>query len=441
MEKLKRVACYVRVSTEEQKKKHSVDTQRYNLQEYLSKQNDMVLVDFYVDDGVSADKLKKRAGLQRLLEDVKANKIDMILFTKLDRWFRSVQKYYQIQSVLDENNVVWKAIHEDYETVTSGGKFKVNIMLSVAQQERDRCSERIKDAFEYRTKQGFAITSALPMGLRIENHRIVHVEETKHIVQEIYNKFEACNSIRKTLLYINETFGLRMHYDPLRKVLTNKLYIGEYRENTNYCEPIISEKQFNNVQRLIKINTRKRVNNNLYIFSALCVCSNCGNKMPGLYVTSKDKSKYKYYRCNKAVREGLCDHKYTISETYIENYLLENIEELIKKHTAEVKQKEIRKPKSNQKAIEKKLQRLNDLYVNGFIDMDKYKTDYADLQSQIIPETPQAQKDLTALKDILNSDFKNVYATLPEEEKQAFWRSFIKTIKVYNKEIVGIDFL
>lgn len=446
MEKLKRVACYIRVSTEEQKKKgYSVDTQRDNLNEYLGKQNDMVLVDFYIDDGVSADKLKKRTGLQRLLEDVKANKIDMIIFTKLDRWFRSVQKYYQIQSVLEENDVVWRAIHEDYETITSGGKFKVNIMLSVAQQERDRCSERIRDVFEYRSKQGYAITHILPVGLKIEDHHVVPDEETKHIVQAIFNYFEACNSVRKTLLYINETYDLRIHYNPIRKILGHRLYIGEYRGNKNYCEPIISVEQFERVQAKLKMNTKKRKNNRTYIFSALCVCSHCHNKMVGNTPAGANRwgEEYRYYRCNKNQNAALCDNNMCIAEKYIENILLETIEEEAKKHivAVEISESQKTKPRSNQKTIEKKMQRLNDLYVNGFIDMDKYRADYTSLQNQIIPETTQEPKDLSVLKKFLESDFKEIYPTLSVEKKQALWRSIIKEIRVSGKEIVDIVFL
>ena len=97
--------------------------------------------------------------------------------------------------------------------------------------------------------------------------------------------------------------------------------------------------------------------------------------------------------------------------------------------------------KSNRKAIEKKMQKLNDLYVNDFIDMDKYKQEYALLQSQII-DTPETQKkDLTVLKQFLESNFREIYKTLSIMEKQAFWRSIIKEIRVYKKEIVSVVFL
>ena len=80
--------------------------------------------------------------------------IDLIIFTKLDRSFRSVRDNHAVQAILDKNNVVWRAILEDYQTETADGRLKVNIMLSVAENEADRTSERIKFVFANRVKNG-----------------------------------------------------------------------------------------------------------------------------------------------------------------------------------------------------------------------------------------------------------------------------------------------
>jgi hypothetical protein len=128
----------------------------------------------------------------------------------------------------------------------------------------------------------------------------------------------------------------------------------------------------------------------------------------------------------------------------IEKYLFENVERLIEEHilSAELKSKETKVQKSNRKTMEKKLQRLNDLYVNGFIDLDKYKADYAELQSQIVDVAPPAQKkDLAALKEFLQGNYKEIYGTLSDVEKQAMWRTIIKEIRVSGNKILGIKFL
>ena len=100
--RIRRVGLYGRVSTEEQALRgFSIETQKANLTEYC-KENNLKIVDYYFDEGISGAKPPlKRPALKRLLEDVEAGKIDMILFTKLDRWFRSVKEYFKVQEVLD----------------------------------------------------------------------------------------------------------------------------------------------------------------------------------------------------------------------------------------------------------------------------------------------------------------------------------------------------
>ena len=113
---MKRAALYVRVSTQEQKKHGlSVDSQITALQKYCN-ENNLDVVGIYNDAGISARKpYSKRPALIRLLEDCESGKIDQILFTRLDRWFRSVSGYHEVQSRLDACNVPWRTIWEDYQ--------------------------------------------------------------------------------------------------------------------------------------------------------------------------------------------------------------------------------------------------------------------------------------------------------------------------------------
>ena len=145
---MKRVFLYVRVSTEEQAVHGlSIDAQTAALTQW-AKGNGHRIVGTYVDAGISARKpASRRPELQRLLADAQAGKGDLIAFTKLDRWFRNIAEYYKVQEILEKCNVDWQTIHEDYDTSTASGRLKINIMLSVAQDEADRTSERIKAVF------------------------------------------------------------------------------------------------------------------------------------------------------------------------------------------------------------------------------------------------------------------------------------------------------
>ena len=134
-----RAALYPRVSTEEQAKFGlSIHDQQNDLEEY-AKANGMKVVGIYPDAGFSArKKIEKRPAMMELLAAVQRNEIDIILVTKLDRWFRNIGEYYKMQDILEAHNVCWKTIYEDYDTSTAAGRLKINIMLAVAQDEADR---------------------------------------------------------------------------------------------------------------------------------------------------------------------------------------------------------------------------------------------------------------------------------------------------------------
>ena len=112
--------------------------QRGNNAEAVSFVN-IKIVRHYTDEGISGAKSPlKRPDLNQLLIDVQDGKIDIILFTKLDRWFRSVTEHFKVQEILDKHKVEWKAIHEDYDTTTANGRMAITIFLAIAQNEREK---------------------------------------------------------------------------------------------------------------------------------------------------------------------------------------------------------------------------------------------------------------------------------------------------------------
>ena len=108
-----RAARYIRVSTEAQAMHgHSLQAQEDNLVQY-AREHGYKIVNIYRDEGNSARKpITKRKVVLQLLEDVKADKLDLILFIKLDRWTRNVEAYHTVQRVLDTHNVSWQATME-----------------------------------------------------------------------------------------------------------------------------------------------------------------------------------------------------------------------------------------------------------------------------------------------------------------------------------------
>lgn len=164
----KTCALYVRCSKEEQAKfGDTIEAQIEDLKAF-AKLHHLKIYAIYVDEGHTArKKYNKRKEFMRMLQDVELHKFEYIIFTKLDRWFRNIADFYKIQEILDNNGVTWLTALERYEMETTNGKLNVNIRLSVAQDEADRDSDRIKDVFRLKVKKGEAITGSLPIGLMV----------------------------------------------------------------------------------------------------------------------------------------------------------------------------------------------------------------------------------------------------------------------------------
>ena len=440
MSKVIPAAGYIRVSSVEQATKGlSIETQTAEIQAYAERHG-MKLVDIYVDKGITARKsLHKRVDFMRMIGDVQSGKVKHIIVLRLDRFFRNIYDYHRMMNeYLDPNKCDWSAVKEQYTTATTNGRLMINLRLSIAEQECDTDSDRIKDVFDNRVKNGYAITGSQPFGWTVKDKRVVIDEEKRAMMEDMLNQVELTSSVRGALTYMNEKYNVHFIYDSLARLLKNTMLYGSYRGNDNYCEGYMTKERFENMRRLLDKNIRKRKNNYSYIFSGLIICGECGYHMAGSHYNT-----YSYYRCSNCYANKRCSNRGQLNETHIEKYLLQNVERLLSEYMISIeKLEEKTKPiKSNRKAIEAKLQKLNDLYVNGFIEMDEYKQKYEQLQSQIIDANETPKKDLTALKKFLEGNFKDIYNTLDIEEKRALWRGVIKEIKVYKKEIVDVVFL
>ena len=174
----KRVVKYIRCSHDHQVQHgDTLEAQDELLNEFI-RVNHMILVDTFVDEALTArKKYTKRKEFVRLLDGVKAHQFEMIIFTKLDRWFRNIGDYHNIQEILEANGVQWKTITEQYDTTTTNGRLHINIRLSVAQDESDRDSDRIKDVFAYKLRNKSYCSGSLPRGLKLDDEKHVVIDE------------------------------------------------------------------------------------------------------------------------------------------------------------------------------------------------------------------------------------------------------------------------
>lgn len=454
--KIVRVALYIRVSTQEQVREgYSLKSQQQRLTEYCNDKG-YKIIELYADEGKTARaKLKNRKALLKLAEDATNNHFDRVVFWRLDRWFRNVADYYKIQEVLENNNVDWECSDEEYNTTTSNGRLMLNMKLSINQNESDQTSDRIKFNFEQMIKNGNPIQGAhcFPLGFKIvgekKQKRIVHDETTEHIVYDMFDKIEMFGSIRKTLIYINSIYNLEILYDSMCGYFKSTFYYGSYRKNNNYCEPYITKERWDNIQNIIKKNTKHSKKRYDYIFSGLIKCNCCNRNMSGFILkTTKPKYnksyEYPYYRCNYHYNSKLCKNSHTISENQLENWLIKNLKTELNKYIISINSIDNKKIKEsiNTEKLEKKLDRLNELYIDGRIDKEKYNKEY-DHINEIIATTKkskQKKRDLKPYYEILNKPFIDIYNQLNNAGKRAFWLKFINYIEKDEKDNFKIFF-
>lgn len=444
-----RVGCYERVSTEEQALRgFSIETQIDNLTEYCTK-NKLKIVDHYTDEGISGAKPPlKRPALKRLLEDVENGKIDMILFTKLDRWFRSVKEYFKVQEILDAHKVEWKAIHENYDTTTANGQMAITIFLAVAQNERDRTAERIKVVLEHKRKSKEACFGgqALPFGYMKEADengvmRLVKDPETKDAAQDFWDILIASNNLNKAIRHMDTVYNIQKDWKSWQRMTRSDFYCGIHRGVDDYCEPYVSPENFLKYQESKPI--KGTPTGSIYLFRGLMRCPECGHKLCG-DSNKKSYGVYKSYRCVN--RHRSCSFGVSISERKLEKKLLGDLGTLLENEIARVQLelgKPKPKPKTDIKALKEKQRRLTVAYMAGNVPDEQYLRDDAELKALIAKaeaDAPPPPQDTTHLQTILETDFRSVYETLDEEERQQFWQRLIREIVLDGKRIKEVKF-
>ena len=448
--KVTRVALYIRVSGEEQKIKGlSLEAQQERLEAYAKEQG-WVIVGIFVDAAKTARKnMHKRTEFQRMISSVKRDEVDMLLFCRLDRWFRSVADYYKVVEVLEAHNCEWKTIDEEYDTTTANGRLYINIKLSIAQNEADICGERIDVVFDSKIAHGTVVSGSSPFGYRVNSEkRLEIVPDEAAIVQDAFDYFEATVSQRATTKYIREKYGINWCYATFHRMLIEELYTGVYnrggRYNPEFCKSIIDREQFNRVQMLLKRNVRRAPSGRVYIFTSILTCEECRHSLNGCYSQG-----IIYYRCNQHLQRGKCTHNRSVREDRIERWLFEHIGEEIERYKLEWEISETKRKRNNSSkdkaALKNKLNKLKELYLNDLIDIEEYKKDY-EIYTAALSQIPNEKKeecpDFKKIEKLLSSDFKAIYEKLSREEKRTLWRSVIKEIRVDNDyNITGISFV
>lgn len=451
--KAKRIAGYVRVSHDEQKKYgYSVQAQIERIIRYAEETGSQ-LVKIYVDEGFTATKMK-RPDLLTMLDEL--DTFDVLVFTRLDRFSRNVLDANKMVKTMEEFNVGIKSIEEeDIDTSTADGKFNFDLRVSLAEREAKKTSERIKSVFEFKVKNGQPISGNQPYGYTIETKdnkkKIIKDPNLEHIIEDIFNYFSKHHTIRGTMTYINGKYDISKNYNCIHRVITSTEYYGLYEGNPTYYPPYITKEEFEKNQQRVKANIKERKSAKTYLFTSLIKCPFCGHKMVGKHTKRTNKNgtirEYWGYICSNNQRNKMCSSGKVINENYILDFLLKNVEKLAKKHIAEVMEvKPAEKtdiPQNRINEILEEMDRIKHSFHKRRMTVQEYDRDYEALErelSNLQKEVPN-ESDIIILEEFLMSDWRTVYDSLDKENQRALWRNLIKEIKLDKEFKIDIDFL
>lgn len=331
------IALYVRVSTEEQAEtpEGSIKNQEQRLREavvFRNKQSNFgQIFNVYVDAGISAKDMN-RPKLQQMLNDMRANKINLIMVTEISRLSRNNRDFLEIWDLMSAQKCSFMSLREDFDTTTAAGEMLLFQLMNFAQFERKQTSERVAANILARAKRGLYNGGSIPLGYKkcLTKSGSLDIDEPHAATVRV--AFEALlreGSLSRAARWLNdhgykakahrEGGGSHMrtgHFtvDNLQRMIRNKAYIGiktythkgKTEETKANWDGIVDEKIFYRANEKLTANHSrlkplKPQSRHPYLLSGVCFCMKCGNHMPGKSATGR-KGKVPYYEHSWATK-------------------------------------------------------------------------------------------------------------------------------------------
>jgi DNA invertase Pin-like site-specific DNA recombinase len=269
-----RCAVYTRKSSEEglDQEFNSLDAQRDACEAYIASQKAegwWLLRDRYDDGGISGATLERPA-LKRLMADIEAGRVDIVVVYKIDRLSRALMDFAKLVEVFDRNNVTFVSVTQSFNTTTSMGRLTLNILLSFAQFEREVIGERIRDKFRASRSRGMWMGGHPPLGYQVKDRKLIVNEAEAATVRMIFERFVKIGSattLARALADegVRTKLGRAIDRGYLYLLLNNRTYIGEVaHKGTAFPgehQPIISRELWNKAHSILQESPRKRAAN------------------------------------------------------------------------------------------------------------------------------------------------------------------------------------
>jgi len=314
-----RCAIYTRVSTERglDQEFNSLDAQYDAASAYIKSQAHAgwTLIRSRYDDGGYSGGSTDRPDLQKLLDDIRARKIDVIVVYKVDRLTRSLADFAKLVELFDDHGVSFVSVTQQFNTTTSMGRLTLNVLLSFAQFEREVTSERIRDKIAASKRKGLWVGGNLPLGYEMKDGKIAIVEEEAELVRSIFRRYLELGSVNELLRDLRERNirtksrllstgatrgGIPFGRGALYYLLSNHFYVGEVKYKNEILPgeqpPILDRKLFAAVRQKSLAQWSHRTvarNKSDHLLTGL-LFDDAGHRMLATHAT-KAGVRYRYY--------------------------------------------------------------------------------------------------------------------------------------------------
>jgi len=275
-----RCAIYTRKSTEHglEQEFNSLDAQRKACEAYIKSQASQgwkALPQHYDDPAYSGGNLDRPA-LKKLLRDIEAGRIDVVVVYKIDRLTRSLADFAKLVETFDARSISFVAVTQQFNTTTSMGRLTLNVLLSFAQFERELASERVRDKVAASRKKGKWTGGTVPLGYDARDKKLVVNKTEAETVRTIFRRYLELKSFARLVTDLDQrgivtkrrntkvakyNGGIPFTYGPLAYFLKNRVYLGEVHHGGKWFkgehEAIVDRQTFDRVQSLLKANVVK----------------------------------------------------------------------------------------------------------------------------------------------------------------------------------------
>ncbi len=315
-----RCAIYTRKSSEEELEQefNSLQAQREACEAFINSQvhEGWVCLRTGYDDGGFSGATMDRPAVQRLLADITAGRVDIVVVYKIDRLTRSLADFAKIVEILDARGASFVSVTQQFNTTTSMGRLTLNVLLFFAQFEREVIGERIRDKIAASKKKGMWMGGVPPLGYRVQDRKLVIVDSEAEIVRSIFRRYAELSSVRLLKLELEAQGskskswtsaagrvigGKPFSRGALYLMLRNRTYRGEIvhkgQSHPSQHPPIIDQPLWDAVQMRLAGNTAERTSGTRTHQPSLLagmLFDAEGNRMTPSYAV-KQATRYRYY--------------------------------------------------------------------------------------------------------------------------------------------------